>query len=148
MRLTSRGDYGLRALIELALVHRVGRPVQVKDIARRQDIPEDYLGQLMVSLRKAGLVESVRGPSGGYVLSRAPEEITLAQALEVLEGPLGQTECSLHDNRARCGMATGCAIQESWSRAARAALDVLESVTIEDLARRQREITRTLSFHI
>lgn len=148
MKLTSRVDYGLRALIELALLHRLGRPVQVKDIARRQDIPEDYLGQLMVSLRKAGLVESVRGPSGGYVLSRTPEEITLAQALEALEGPLGQTECGLHDSRARCGMVAACAIQETWSRAAQAALGVLQSVTIEDLSRRQREMTRTLSFHI
>lgn len=148
MKLNSRGDYGLRAILELALLHEVGRPIQVKDIARRQDIPEDYLGQLMVSLRKAGLVESVRGPSGGYVLSRPPKEITLAQALEVLEGPLGQMDCGLYDNRAKCNRAAACAIQEACCQAAQASIAVLESITIEDLGRRQRELSRVLSYHI
>ncbi len=148
MKLSSRGDYGLRALIELAVFHHLSRPVQVKDIARRQDIPEDYLGQLMVSLRKAGLVESARGPSGGYMLARPPEEITLSQAIEVLEGPLAQTECGPVETRSRCGLANACAVQEAWSRATRAAIDVLDSITIEDLCQRQREMRRALSYHI
>lgn len=148
MKLSSRGDYGLRALMELAVSHHLNRPVQVKDIARRQDIPEDYLGQLMVSLRKAGLVESVRGPSGGYVLSRPPEEITLAQALEILDGPLGQMECGPLEAKSRCGLANACAVQEAWARATRAAIDILDSITIEDLCQRQREMRQVLSYHI
>lgn len=135
-------------MVDLALLYEAGRPVQVKDIARRQDIPEDYLGQLMVALRKAGLVESVRGPSGGYVLSRAPGEISLAEALEALEGPLGQAECGPHESKSRCAQANACAIQEAWCRATRAALDILASITIEDVCRRQRELARALTYHI
>jgi len=130
------------------LLYEAGRPVQVKDIARRQGIPEDFLGQLMVALRKAGLVESVRGPSGGYVLARPPAEITLAEAIETLEGPLGQTECATQETRSHCFAANFCAIQEAWKKATQAAIDVLSSITIEDICRRQRELSRALTYQI
>ena len=88
MKISTKGDYGLRALVELAQQFETREPVQVKDIARRQRIPEEYLGQLMVGLRRAGLVHSVRGAAGGYLLARPPAEITVAQVLDTLEGPL------------------------------------------------------------
>lgn len=126
MRLGSRADYGLRALVELAQQHKAGEPVQVKDIARRQDIPEDYLGQLMVALRRSGLIESTRGPSGGYSLTRLPSDITMAEALEALEGPFAESD------------PMPSVIQAAWTEAMQAALNVLRSISLEELCQRQK----------
>jgi Rrf2 family transcriptional regulator, cysteine metabolism repressor len=82
----SRGDYGLRALVYLAARAEHGKPVQIHAIAERQQIPEDYLRQLLVQLRAAGLVKSVRGPHGGYLLAKTPLEISMGEVIEVLEG--------------------------------------------------------------
>ena len=84
----SRGDYGLRALVYLAARAEHGKPVQIHAIAERQQIPEDYLRQLLVQLRAAGLVKSVRGPHGGYLLAKMPLEISMGEVIEVLEGAL------------------------------------------------------------
>lgn len=127
MKLSSRAYYGLRALVDLALQYETGEPVQVKDIARRQDIPEDYLGQLMVGLRRSGLIESVRGPAGGYSLARPPQQITVAEALEALEGPLIDESEALSSP-----------IQAAWTEAMRAALAVLRSMTLHDICQRYR----------
>lgn len=82
----SRGDYGLRALVFLAARAEQTKPVQIHAIAERQQIPEDYLRQLLVQLRAAGLVRSVRGPHGGYLLAKEPKEISMGEVVEVLEG--------------------------------------------------------------
>lgn len=89
MRISSKGDYGLRALFDLAIHYGQG-PVRSRDIAERQAIDEHYLNQLLIQLRRAGLVQSVRGPQGGHVLARGPREIRLLDALSALEGPLVQ----------------------------------------------------------
>lgn len=90
MRISSKGEYGLRALFDLAL--HVGQgPVRSRDIAERQAIDENYLNQLLIQLRRAGLVQSLRGPQGGHLLARPPGEITLLDALRALEGPLVET---------------------------------------------------------
>src|SRR2546428_8996152 len=94
MKVGSRGDYGLRALVFLASRAADGEPVQIHAIAERQQIPEDYLRQLLVHLRLAGLVRSVRGPHGGYLLAKDAKEITMGHVLEILEGPADQMHCS------------------------------------------------------
>jgi Rrf2 family protein len=147
VKISSKGDYGLRAVVDLAQNYDAGEPVQVKDIARRQGIPEEYLGQLMVGLRRAGLVHSVRGAGGGYLLARPPGEITVAEVIETLEGPLalvdGLTD-RLHPDGARRG--PGAAIRELWSEATRAAVNVLRRTTVEDL--RGRELAQSHTYHI
>ena len=147
MKISSKGDYGLRALVDLAQNFDAGEPIQVKDIARRQRIPEEYLGQLMVGLRRAGLVHSVRGAGGGYLLARPPGEITVAQVLETLEGPLalvdGLTDRSPPEGARR---APGGAIRELWWEATQAALNVLRRATVEDL--RLRELAQSHTYHI
>jgi Rrf2 family cysteine metabolism transcriptional repressor len=85
--LSSRGVYGLTAMLELSLRHNQG-PIQIKDIAAAHDIPQHYLEQLLVSLKKAGFVESSRGPQGGYVLARKPSEIQVLDILTILDGKL------------------------------------------------------------
>ena len=97
----SRGDYGLRALVYLAARAEHGKPVQIHAIAERQQIPEDYLRQLLVQLRAAGLVKSVRGPHGGYLLAKTPLEISMGEVIEVLEGAPEQ----IHYQNERLGVA-------------------------------------------
>src|SRR3954463_14486856 len=87
MRISSKGEYGLRALLDLAQRYGEG-PVQSHDIQERQGIDENYLNQILISLRKAGLIESVRGPQGGHRLARPPAQITLLEVVVALEGPL------------------------------------------------------------
>lgn len=134
MKISSKGDYGLRALVDLAQHFESALPVQVKDIARRQHVPEEYLGQLMVGLRRAGLVHSVRGAAGGYLLARPPGEITVAQVLETLEGPLALVDGVADRPGAQ---PPGSAIRELWWEATRAALDVLQRTTVQDLLVRE-----------
>jgi Rrf2 family cysteine metabolism transcriptional repressor len=143
VKISSKGDYGLRALVDLAQQFERREPVQVKDIARRQRIPEEYLGQLMVGLRRAGLVHSVRGAAGGYLLARPPAEITVAQVLETLEGPLAIVD-GLADRPTTRG--PGGAIRELWWEATQAAVRVLSASSIEDL--RVRELAQSHTYHI
>ena len=146
MKISSKGDYGLRALVDLAQRYEAGAPVQVKDIARRQLIPEEYLGQLMVGLRRAGLVHSVRGAAGGYLLARPPAEITVAQVLETLEGPLALVD-GLSGPPVEGGRrGPGAAIRELWWEATQAALAVLRGMTVLDLS--QRESAQSHTYHI
>ena len=115
MKVGSRGDYGLRALVFLASVADRGEPVQVHTIAQRQKIPEDYLRQLLVNLRLAGLVRSVRGPHGGYLLAKAPVDISMGEVLDVLEGQPEQLQCRhITDNDERCSILAGCNIRFKW----------------------------------
>ena len=88
MKVSSKGHYGLLALAELVENYKLRRAVQVKEIARNKQIPPEYLGQIMVLLKRGRLVHGSRGPAGGYVLARPPETITVREVLHVLEGPL------------------------------------------------------------
>jgi Rrf2 family cysteine metabolism transcriptional repressor len=147
VKISTKGDYGLRALVELAQQFETREPVQVKDIARRQRIPEEYLGQLMVGLRRAGLVHSVRGAAGGYLLARPPSEMTVAQVLETLEGPLALVD-GLSGPAATEGgrRGPGAAIRELWWEATQAALTVLRGMSIQDLS--LRESAQSHTYHI
>jgi Rrf2 family protein len=147
VKISSKGDYGLRALVDLAQHYEAGAPVQVKDIARRQLIPEEYLGQLMVGLRRAGLVHSVRGAAGGYLLARPPAEITVAQVLETLEGPLAMVDGLSGPPPVDGGRrGPGAAIRELWWEATQAALAVLRGMTVQDLS--LRESAQSHTYHI
>ena len=135
MRVSTKGDYGIRALVELA--HRYGEgPVQSAEIARRQCIPEPYLDQLLTNLRRAGFIRSVRGPQGGHALLRPPEEITLAQVVEALEGSLSPV--AWLDDESCTG--TGYSAQrEVWEEVRRTTEQILSGVSIASLAERERE---------
>jgi Rrf2 family protein len=138
MRVSSKGDYGIRALVELA--HRYGeaRPIQSGDIAARQKVPESYLEQLLTTLRRAGLIRSVRGPQGGHALIRDPREIRVSEVVEALEGPIVAVDCL--DDASACAKSGGCAQRQMWADVRAAVLGVLENVTIAELAERDRAI--------
>ena len=135
MRISTKGDYGVRALIELS--HRYGDgTTQSAEIAASQHIPEQYLDQLLKTLRKAGFIRSVRGPQGGHALLMPPEEIKLADVIRALEGSLSPVS-HLHDEGHQCRAA-----HEVWHLVEDATAKILEGVTIADLARRELEYDR------
>ncbi|MFU8796011.1 MAG: RrF2 family transcriptional regulator [Dehalococcoidia bacterium] len=134
MRFSTRGRYGLRALLELALNGGNGL-TPLKEIARRQEISLNYLQRLMAPLIAAGLVTSVRGARGGVALSRAPAEIKLSEVIEALEGSLAPVECA--DDPSCCNRSALCVSREVWSEMKRAMVQVLQSTTLQDLVDRQ-----------
>jgi Rrf2 family protein len=140
MRLSTKGDYGVRALIDLAIYGGEG-PVQRSEIARRQQVPESYLDHLLAQLRRDGFVRSTRGPGGGHELSRPAEEICLLHALESLEGSLAPLACleetaEGHEHSVLCGQ------QWVWRDIYEETRRRLQAVSIADLAERERERIR------
>ncbi|MBN2098377.1 MAG: RrF2 family transcriptional regulator [Dehalococcoidia bacterium] len=135
MRLSTKGRYGVRALVDIAL-HSNGGPVLLKDIARRQEISPQYLEHLVAPLIRAGMLRSIRGAKGGIALAKPPEEIRLSRVIEVLEGSVAPVECV--DNAGLCARSEGCVTRDVWSDIKAAIMEVLESLTLRDLVDRQR----------
>lgn len=113
MKISTKGRYAFRALVEMVLANST-RPVLLSYIAKRQEIPERYLIQIFGSLRQAGIVRSFRGAGGGFLLAKPAEEITLAEILEAAEGPLELVDC-LHDQADRCSRSEACFARTVWS---------------------------------
>jgi len=134
LRLSTRSEYGVMACYDLA---RFGgpTPVPLKAIAERQGLSESYLEQLVGPLRRAGLVRSVRGAQGGYVLARAPETITVGDVIRVLEGPIAPVDCvALPDGATGCvSRPGGCAARPVWEKLRDSMAKVLDSVSLADL---------------
>lgn len=135
MKLTMKGDYGLRAMLDLAAYYGQG-PIESADIASRQCVPVQYLDQILMTLRKEGLVKSVRGPKGGHMLARSPAQITMAQVLQAIEGYVPPMECL--PNPGFCQLSPGCALREVWQKVDEMTQQLLMSTTIEELAGRHR----------
>lgn len=131
MKVSTRGDYAARALLSLAL-HGSNRPTSVKEIAARTTLPQPYLEQILLAVKGAGLVRSKRGVGGGYVLARPPEEITLAEILAAVEGPL-TTLMEEHDH-----CEGHCVLQEVWVCVSEETRQTLERFTLAELVERTR----------
>ena len=145
MWLSRKGDYGVRALIDLAL-HDGEGPVQRAGIADRQEIPESYLDHLMALLRRGGFVRSVRGPGGGHLLTRRPEEICLLHVIETLEGSVAPISC-IEDGgecTSDCGL---CAQRPVWEEIYEDMRRRLGAVSIADLAERARAQQQARAAH-
>ena len=138
MKVSTKGDYGVRALIELAHHYGEVRPTQSGEIAARQSIPESYLEQLLTTLRRAGFIRSVRGPQGGHALIREPQELRVSEVIVALEGSILPIDC-LEDSSV-CTKSGGCAQRDMWQAVREAILNVLDSTTIGDLAERDRTV--------
>lgn len=132
MRISTRGKYGVRAMLELAMGYGQG-PIPLKVIAERQQISEHYLEQLMGTLRRAGLVNSVRGAQGGYELAFPPGEIKIGQIIRVLEGPIAPVECVEDGVDPACERFEACATRLLWERLRDSMTEVLDSTTLTDL---------------
>ena len=136
MKISTKGDYGIRALIELTHHFGEARPMQSGEIAARQKIPESYLEQLLTTLRRAGFIRSVRGPQGGHALIREPRDLRVSEVIEALEGSIMPIDCL--DDTSLCSRSGGCAQREMWQAVREAILNVLDNTTIGDLAERER----------
>jgi len=139
MKLSTKGRYGLRAILVIAQNQEEG-PVTIQTIAQRQDLSSRYLEQLLIPLKQAGLVKSVRGSQGGYVLGRVPGKITVGDVIRVLEGPIAPVECVNELNPDDCDRADYCVTKKIWSRLRDAMVEVLDSYTLEDLMREADEM--------
>ena len=135
MKLSTRSRYGLRAMLVLAM-HEGDEPLMTKEIAEKQNLPSTYLEQLMLGLRKAGLVTATRGAKGGYVLARDSERISLAEVIEALEGPLDIADCA--DVPSCCLDPNVCALKDVFREANKALFDVFDRVSLAELADQQK----------
>jgi Rrf2 family cysteine metabolism transcriptional repressor len=136
MKLSTKTRYGFRSILDLALNHE-SELVSLKEIAARQQLPYKYLEHVLAMLRTAGLVRSVRGPQGGYALSKPPSQITLRELFDILEGTESFVQCT--DDPQVCDRHDMCVTQEVWADMYAACMKVLESTTLEDLAQRARQ---------
>ncbi|MBM4397251.1 MAG: Rrf2 family transcriptional regulator [Deltaproteobacteria bacterium] len=146
--MSARTEYALLALIELT--HREGDdPLQSKDIAARASIPKPFLDQLLLDLRRAGLVRSVRGPGGGYVLARPAGEITLKDAIAAVEGGALATTCGIKAaDGAPCRKLSTCALLEVWRELDEAVVGILTRTTLAGLAERQKRLDGQQMYYI
>ncbi len=142
MKLSTKGHYGLKAIFDLALHSESKEPIPLKIIAQRQNLSEYYLEQLFATLRKAGLVKSVRGASGGYFLAREPAEIRVGDVIRALEGPIDLVECVSESGEPDCGNAGNCITRNVLARIRDSITEVLDSTTLEDMCREAHEVNR------
>jgi len=136
MKLSTRGRYSTRMMLELG--KRFGQgPVLLKDISREQDISLKYLGQLIIPLKIAGLVNSTRGSHGGYTLSRLPKDIRLSEILRAVEGTLVFSDCV--ESPDICYRSGNCVAHDIWEEASQQFNDMLDSITLADMLTRQKK---------
>jgi Rrf2 family protein len=128
--LSSRAKYATRALLDLSLHYAQG-PIQAQDIAERQAIPIKYLEQILLLLRVGGFIQSRKGPGGGYMLARLPEEITLGSVVRAMDGPLAPISCVSVSGYSECGCPDPdtCGLRLIWKEARDAIADVLDGTT-------------------
>ena len=136
MRLSTKIRYGARAMLELAFHYGEG-PIELREIAGKQDISIKYLEQVIIPLRTAGLVKSVRGSKGGYSLAKHPSEICLNDVVETLEGPINLVDC-VGDPKV-CKRSSSCVTRDIWAEVSEALHRVLDSITLEEMVRRKIE---------
>ena len=129
MKLSTKGRYGVKAMVDLA-IHHGEKPVSIKIISQRQDISEYYLEQLFSPLRRAGLIKSIRGAQGGYILNKLPEEIKVSDVMNVLEGPIEISECVDTGN---CDNSECCATRLLWTKIKDSIDEVMENITLKDI---------------
>jgi Rrf2 family protein len=136
MKLSTKIRYGTRAILELASRFGEG-PIELKEIARSQEISIKYLEQVIIPLRTAGIVKSARGSKGGYSLAKPPSEICLFDVVETLEGPLYMVDC-IKDSKL-CRRSSSCVTRDIWSEVSEAMHRVLKSITLDEMVRRKIE---------
>lgn len=139
MKISTKGRYALRLMLDLA-IYNTGNPVSLRDIAKRQEISEKYLEQIIAILNKAGFVRSVRGAQGGYVLRRSPKEYTVGDILRLTEGSLAPVAC-VGDGAEDCDREKDCVTMRVWSMLNEAINNVVDHLTLEDLVAWEAEKT-------
>lgn len=138
MRLSTRGHYGLKAMFDLAQNYGSG-PISLKTVAERQNLSDHYLEQLIAMLKKSGLVKSMRGAQGGYVLAREPSEIKVGDVIRALEGPIAPVYCVSEKDPGICDEADYCITRTVWARVRDGLAELLDSISLADMCREAKE---------
>jgi Rrf2 family protein len=147
MKISTKGRYGLRVLLDIAL-HQEGGPVILRDIAKRQKISEKYLWQVINPMKAAGFVNSERGSKGGYRLAKGMSEITLLDIISVLEGPVCVVDCV--SEPANCDRSSACVARSVWGRIETSIHKTMRSITLKELVAEAKdvELHTTLNYMI
>lgn len=143
MKLSTRGDYAVRALLELAAAE-AGEAMPLSELAKRTSIPSKYLEQILMRLRTARVVRGKRGAHGGYMLARDPQQVTVGEVIRVMEGPLAPSLCASHTAHSacpvyRCPSEESCVMRGLWTEVRDAIADIVDHTTFGDLASRTRD---------
>jgi Rrf2 family protein len=141
MKLSTKGRYGVKAMLDLALHSSEGN-ISLKSIAERQELSENYLEQLFASLRKAGLVKSVRGAQGGYILSDSADKISVGSVLRALEGSLAPVSCVSEDNASSCDRYVFCVTKMIWEKMMNGVNQVVDSISLQDLVNEYNRLNK------
>lgn len=144
MRFSTKGRYGLRAMLDLAL-NSQGEQVSLNNIAKRQDVSESYMEHVFSALRKAGLVKSIKGPQGGYVLGQSPSNITVGDILRVLEGNLSVVDDRKYEEDSISEFEY-CLKVNVWDKINASVNNLVDSITLEDLAKEHRKLNNSKGF--
>ena len=139
MKLSTKGRYGLRAMIDLAR-YSEEEPVSIGSVALRQNISERYLEQLFALLKKADLVKSIRGASGGYVLAKKAEEISVGDRLRALEGSLEPVKCAAFYSEEGCMASDGCVTKYVWQKINDSINQTVNEIMLDELVRESRDL--------
>ncbi len=138
MKISTQSRYGLRALFDIAY-HSAGLSTQVKDISARQGISPRYIEQIFQKLKSAGLIKSIRGPAGGYYLTRKPDEIKVGDVIRATEGPIDLVFCTgIKSSVKGCERSEKCVVRSVWNEAATLLMNYFDSISLEDLCREAR----------
>lgn len=145
MKVSTRGDYASRALLSLALHSAEGTPTSVKEVAERTGLPQPYLEQILLALKGAGLVRSKRGVGGGYVLARAPEEISLAQIVAAVDGPIAAGDFGAPHENGACDHEGQCVLLAVWADLGQQIRNQLQSLSLAEMVQRAQGIPSNYS---
>ncbi|MBU1923040.1 MAG: Rrf2 family transcriptional regulator [Candidatus Omnitrophica bacterium] len=146
MRITYKGDYALKALLDLAVHYKQGL-TRINDVSKRIDAPVKFLEQVLLDLKKGGFVESKRGNVGGYQLARDPAEITLGQVIRYIDGPIEPIGC-VEKGYSNCIDLNRCVFKGIWQKVAHATSDIIDNVTFDDLRQQVSVSSKVLTYSI
>ena len=141
MKISTKGRYALRLMLDLAQYSNENEYVSIKKVSQRQDISEKYLEQIVAQLSRANFVKSIRGDQGGYRLVKAPENYTVGMILRLIEGNLSSVSC-LEDNPNKCQRCNNCVTLEVWQQINDAVDSVIDNITLQDLVQKQQAKAR------
>ena len=146
MKITYKGDYALKAVLDLAL-HYGQEPVTIHDMAQRIDAPVKFLEQVLLTLKNGGFVESRRGKVGGYLLARAPGSIKVGEVVRFIDGPIEPISC-VKEGYCACTDIYKCVFRNIWQEVSRATSDIIDNVTFEDLAAKVNTVQQIPAYSI
>ena len=149
MKISFKGDYATKIILDLALNYARG-VTQVKEISKRQDIPEKYLEQIITVLKNARYVNTVRGPKGGVSLAKPPSKITLGEIVRLMEGPTSPITCVSNSCRVKCNFERKCVLIGVWRQVRDRTNEIVDKTTFQDLVEKARELEKVavVDYHI